>query len=203
MSNDYLPRNEQELAAWAEGYKVQINTHAANLGIHNPQVVNVIQAIDTYAADLDTANRLAEQYHAAIAKKEQSKLVMISAVRTQANAIKNSINYNETVGTVLNIIASESGNIDLNTLKPSAKISKSVQGVKISYVKKGMDGVIAYCRRAGEQNFTILDKYTQRHCEDRRANINNAPAELREYYLVFFKKDQPVGQASDIISIMV
>ena len=166
MPNDYLPRNEQELAAWAEGYKIQINNYAPTLGLSSAQVGNVTNLVDNYNRNLDNANRLAEQYHSAVAAKELSKDLMVSAIRVQVNVLKNSENYSYAVGNGLNIIAPEAAAVDFTTLKPTAKLTKSVQGVKISYTKKGMDGVIAYCRRGGEQNFTLMDKFTLRVGEE-------------------------------------
>ena len=203
MSNDYVPRNEQELAAWAAAYRQQISQQSGRLDLSGNQVATVQQAIDTFLADLSDSEIQTDTYHASIAKKDGSKAIMLNALRMQANVVKNSPNYTDAVGALLGIIGQEVKVIDTNTLKPMPKIGKTVQGVFINYVKKRMDGVLLYSRRAGETAFTLLDKFTRNVCEDKRPNLNNAPAELREYYLVYFKKDQPIGQASDITNITV
>jgi len=203
MSNDYLPRGEQELAAWAAAYKTQLTNQARALNLDSTQVANAILTIDQYLQDLRESESQRDSYHGAVAQKDASKNTMIETLRLQANLIKNSPNYTESAGTLLGIIASEQSVSNPNTLKPVPKISKSVQGVAISYVKKRMDGVMLFCRRGSETTFTLLDKFTRNVCEDRRPNLNNAPAELREYYLVYFKNDQPIGQASDVTNITV
>ncbi len=203
MPKDYIPRSEQELAAWAATYKLQLNNQARALNIDANQIANTNQIIDQFLQDLSTSESQKDLYRAAVAEKDDSKKAMITLLRLQANLIKNSPTYTEAAGAMLGIIPNETSNVNNNTLKPQPKISKSVQGVSISYIKKRMDGVMLYCRRGSETAFTLLDKFTRNVCEDRRPNLNNAPAELREYYLVFFKKDQPVGQASDITNITV
>ncbi len=203
MPKDYMPRGEQELAAWAAAYKQQLANQARALNLDPTQVASATQAIDLFLQDFTASEDQKDIYHASIAKKDTSKAAMVTLLRLQANLIKNSPTYTESAGAMLGIIPNEPTTANSNTLKPIPKISKSVQGVSISYVKKRMDGALLYCRRGNETTFTLLDKFTRNVCEDRRPNLNNAPAELREYYLVYFKNDQPIGQASDVTSITV
>lgn len=203
MPKDYMPRGEQELASWAAAYKLQLSNQARALNLDPSQVANATQVIDLFLQDFNDSESQKDIYRAAVAKKDASKTAMVSLLRLQANVIKNSPNYTEAAGAMLGIIPNEPSAANNSALKPIPKISKSVQGVSISYIKKRMDGVMLYCRRGNETTFTLLDKFTRNVCEDRRPNLNNAPAELREYYLVYFKNDQPIGQASDITNITV
>ena len=157
MPKDYMPRGEQELASWAAAYKQQLANQARALNLDPSQVTNATQVIDLFLQDFNESETQKDVYHASIAKKDASKVAMVTLLRLQANLIKNSPTYTEAAGAMLGIIPNEPTTANSNTLKPIPKISKSVQGVSISYTKKRMDGVLLYCRRGYETSFSLLD----------------------------------------------
>jgi hypothetical protein len=51
-----------------------------------------------------------------------------------------------------------------------------------------------YCRRGSETEFSFLTMHDVHFYVDTRANLNNSAAEKREYYLIYFRKGQNIGQ---------
>lgn len=131
--------------------------------------------------------------------------------------IKNHPNYNETIGRSLGIIAPKKI-IDLNKLKPQPVVKAiTAEHIKIGFPKADMDGVyvfgaVAIPASTTEQSdaakdldnlvtWAELGKCNTSPFIDTRVNSSLQP-ETRQYKMIYFKKDKPVGLESDVLRVI-
>ncbi len=196
---DYVPDSDAALLQWLKNLKTQTATLPTTV-LSAAQLAALTQSIDHLSLKIQEADSAEKAHHAAVQAKKAAKTADIAAIRTFVQSFKHSAGYTESIGKSLDIIGSEHA-IDFNQLKPTPTITKRVNGVEIKYSKSGADGVFIYCKRGSEADFSRLEKITQSSYLDTRPNLDGAAAEAREYYLVCFVKDQPVGIASDTVKV--
>ena len=199
LKQDFIPKGEGDLYKWLVSLKAQLALLPANT-IAAAQTTAMIAFINGLVTALDKSTAAEQAYHAAVDDKNAVKKSSIDGLRGLIQTFKHSPTYTESAGKALGIIG-ENNAIDLTTLKPLPKIKKTVSGVLIKYAKKGADGAIIYCKRGSETAFTRLEKVTLATYTDSRPNLDGAAAEVREYYLIAFKSDTPIGLESDVVSI--
>ena len=71
----------------------------------------------------------------------------------------------------------------------------------MDWVKGGHKGVLIESQRSGETSFSEVARVTSTPWNDNRANKTAGMPEQRQYRLRYLKKDQPVGDYSDIYSV--
>lgn len=199
LKQDFIPKGEGDLYKWLVSLKAQLALLPANT-LAATQTAAMIAFINGLLTSLDKSMAAEQAYHASIDDKNAVKKSSIDGLRGLIKTFKSSPTYTEGAGKALGIIG-ESHATDLTTLKPLPKIKKTVNGVEIKYAKTGADGAIIYSKRGSEMEFTRLEKVTLATYTDNRPNIDGAAAEVREYYLVYFKSDVPIGIESDVVSV--
>ncbi|HEX8000255.1 MAG TPA: hypothetical protein VF528_17850 [Pyrinomonadaceae bacterium] len=73
--------------------------------------------------------------------------------------------------------------------------------VRIEFNKRGYDGVLIESQRAGELQWVLLGYDAYSPYIDSRPPLTPDMAEVREYRVRYIKRDEPVGEWSDIISV--
>lgn len=199
LKQDFIPKGEADLYKWLVSLKAQLALLPANT-LAAAQTTAMIAFINGLVTALDKSTAAEQAYHAAVDDKNAVKKSSIDGLRGLIQTFKHSPTYTESAGKALGIIG-ENNAIDLSTLKPLPKIKKTVNGVEIKYAKKGAHGASIYCKRGSETEFTRLEKVTLASFIDTRPNESGAAAEVREYYLIYFKSDVPIGIQSDIVSV--
>jgi hypothetical protein len=128
---------------------------------------------------------------------------ILPRLRQLIQRIKTSPNYTEAIGQALDIIGSDGDAPDGDTkARPTAKaIALPMSQVRIEFTKRGFDGVVIESRRTGEENWTLLGTDNFSPYIDTRPPVTAGRAEVREYRLRFLRRDEPVGEWSDIISV--
>ena len=133
-------------------------------------------------------------------------------LRALAKRIKGSANYTTAIGELLGIVAPGAGGgvvgtralASENDARPQLKGSVAGDGVtSVKFTKMGYTGVMVYCKRGTESQFTLLSKQFTSPLVDDRANLQGGLPETREYKAQFFRSDSTVGQMSDILVLTV
>jgi hypothetical protein len=111
--------------------------------------------------------------------------------------------YNDTIGKELGLVGSRLVT-EWDSLKPTLSTQLKPDGrVVISFSKGKTNGIHLFCRRGSQTEFEFLGVDTASPYYDTRPNENVGQNEKREYYAVFFVKDELVGDRSDIVSVVV
>lgn len=223
------PKAEADLVIWYKNFGQTLATHATTLGLTSADVAAVKddgamleyligELVPTYQTALQARVSFknlmkdgplgapgGDPPPAPTAGTAPASIApgILPRLRQLIQRIKAAPNYTEAIGQELNIIGPE-GNApsgDANA-KPTGKaIALPTSQVKIEFTKRGFDGVWIESRRTGETEWTALGTDNFSPYIDTRPPLVAGRAEVREYRLRFIRRDEPVGEWSDIISV--
>jgi len=200
---DYFPRSEAELRDWAAQALNNLPQIAQDMNLDPAEVSIASRHLNNIVTTYDDAQTQQNVWQQFVANKDKAQSDGLPELRMFFNNLKSRRNYNVGIGKKLNIISQKTAEVDYDSLKPEPKVSKIADGVKINYKKGVATGAKIYCRRGNETEFSLVTMHDVSSYVDTRPNLNNATAEKREYYLVYFLKGKNIGQVSDIVSISV
>lgn len=109
--------------------------------------------------------------------------------------------YSEALGRELGVIAPVSAT-DLSTARPVLKLTAYPGHINISFHKYGMEGVVVYSRLKGTGDWERLGADSVSPFIDRRPLQVEEQPEIREYTAMLTTLREPIGQQSDIVSVV-
>lgn len=224
-----FPRADIELAVWLKNFAPIFGTHAATLGFTAAEVTDVqndAAMLDYLVNDLLPASRGLVQSRTAYKELIKNGPIgstggeipvapplktppatvapgIIPRLQQLIRRIKAAPNYTEAIGQSLDIIDG-AGNApdDETSAKPSPKATAMPDSeVRIEFNKGNFDGVLIEGRRQGEIEWTKLGVDNFSPYTDSRPPLAPGKAEVREYRVRYLRRDEAIGEWSDIISV--
>lgn len=225
-----FPRQEAELIVWFNNFAANLATHAPALGFDESVVEGVRRdaaALKYTVGNLVPAYQTALQARTAYKKlllngpagREPLELPAAPPVAAPPEAvppgilprtrrliarIKAADAYTESIGRSLGIVRSAATAAALSAAapRPSAKATPLPGGeVRVEFGRAGFDGVLVEGRRGGEAGWERLGVDSYSPYTDARPPLTPGQPEVRQYRLRFVKRDDPVGDWSDIVSV--
>ena len=124
-------------------------------------------------------------------------------LRNLVNRIRLAPGYTEDIGKDLGIADEGSTSAPDTTAKPTVKATAETGGhVRIEFNKRGFEGVWIEGRRKADADWAFLGIDLHSPFMDTRPPIQPNAPEVREYRLRYYDNDQPVGEWSDIKSVV-
>jgi hypothetical protein len=222
--DDWLPNREDELLPWFNNFNTKIPGYALTLDLNPGDVTTVaddsamlefaVNGVAIYKAEqrewVDFKNL--ELYgpfgRPTPAVPTVPTLVpptvvapgIIPRTRALVARIKAHPNYTEVIGEDLGIIGAEQAEVD--QVKPDGRAEALPNHeVRISFVKRGHDGVDVESQRAAETTWTYLAFDGFSPYVDNRPPLVAGQPEERRYRLRYRDNDVPVGEYSDIFVV--
>lgn len=222
------PKSEAELVIWFKNFAQVLSTHATALGLTAAEVA-AMQAdaamLDFLITDFVPTTQAGLQSRVAFKNVLKDGPIgetggdfppppaigtpptmvapgILPRLRQLIQRIKTSPNYTEAIGQALAIVGAEKNTPDDTSAKPTGKaIALPMSQVRLEFVKRGYSGVSIESRRAGETNWTVLGTDNFSPYIDTRPPLQAGKAEVREYRMRFLRRDEAVGEWSDISSV--
>lgn len=224
-----IPRADDELMLWYRNFAARFSTHATALGFSQAEVEAVQADADMLAylvSDLLPAYTAALQSRTAYKNLIKDGPVgapagsvppaptlaaapavvppgVVPRLRQMVARIKVAPGYTEGIGLELGIVGRETAgpSAPSRTVKPSAKAA-ALDGsqVRLEFSKGGFDGVRIESRRAGETGWQFIGTDNYSPYVDERPPVEAGKPEVREYRLRYLRRDELVGDWSDIIT---
>lgn len=226
-TNDIVPRNSAERAAWLLHFAAKIDAHAAALAAS----ADDIKALKADAAMVDWIVKVVPSVRASsqqftafrdelldgpIGVAPQAAPVaptfsaspaaipagVVLRARAFAQRIKKAAGYTEAIGRDLGIVASASANVaSSDAAKPTFRATALPHNeVRLDWVKAGHSGVTIQGQRAGEADWVDLGKDNYSPYVDGRSPLTPGAIEPRQYRMRYLDKDNEVGEWSDVVS---
>lgn len=200
-TKDYIPGTDAELIPWLTNFKAKIANVTSTLKLPKDGNGDLPSEIDDYIQSIHKANTKKEEWSSAVAEKNDKGTDVLGKVRAMANLIKASSGYTEGIGQELGIIGGAKV-INKDTYKPELKAVVIGGLVRISFKKRGTDGVNIYRRRKGEMTWQFLARDTASPYEDRIKLAVDGQPEHWEYRAYAVIKDDEIGQPSDVVEVV-
>lgn len=203
MKNYYIPDSAGDLDAFEENLVNKLAVHAPVLGLDMDEVAQVTQIINDHRAAFTNMVSKKAESKSATENNNNSRDRALSEIRRLAQQIKSAKTYTTGIGDDLGIIGSDKTNNISSQLKPTLKATVDGHEVIIKFRKNGTDGIKIYGRRGNETEFTFLAVDTSSPYNDTREKIEKGKPEQREYYAYYFEADSDIGQASDVLKVVI
>jgi hypothetical protein len=90
-------------------------------------------------------------------------------------------------------LVNKQGNNERQILRPYIEASREGKVIKLTFDLDGEEGLLIFCRRAGEQHFSFVDEAYCSPFEDHRPN-HTKYSEVREYKAYYIKDGETIGE---------
>lgn len=226
QKNPFMPRSDEEKSKWLDNFSAKLPFYAAKYNITPEEVAQVLQDALVFASILNYRDLLDAYVTAMTGLKNilrdglknggtmqipmppvpmfPGTLLPGIFARCSAlgNRIKSHINYNVADGNALGLEGTTS-NIDLNELKPIITIRLVNGGYpELVWKKQGMDG-IEIQKEDENGNWQRLATDISPNFIDMSPLPPKGTSVVWRYRVIYLRKDQHVGQWSEVVSITV
>lgn len=230
-SKDYLPKDEPGIADWFDNYGAKMDTDGANYGFSSVEVkqakddavmvrniVTAMAAVEAFRREyvqfkrimLYGAKNIAAPVYPTMTLPVEPALLLgmlggiIKRMRSYVKRLKEASNYNDAVGADWRVLPIQEEGIGELEAKPTLKPTPMADSeVDINFVRGEWDGVEVEMQRGSDVNdWTSLGRFYKSPAEDDTPPVTPNTPETRRYRGRFLKGNKPVGQHSDIVSIV-
>ncbi len=201
MKKDFLPRKETAIIQWANLYKNKLPGVATQLGLTIGEVTdqqNLCQEI------IDSFNAHYAAKTTAKSKKKAKTATMkknLNILRRRIANIKTRDTYSEGTGKGLGVVGVDVI-VKAAEIKPELWLKVSGGFVIVDFTKKGLEGVNVFSKLPADAEFEKLALDMHPPYVDTRPLRQPGVPEEREYMVIGVMKDKPVGQPSNIATIL-
>jgi hypothetical protein len=227
---DYLPKKETQIDAWLLNFSSKMNDSGENHGFSGEEIKRIkddyavlhslVQGSETIRVNQSEyvaykkivlfggANDPAPSFPTMITPITPTVTTAIESgiierTRAMVRRLRASPNYNEAVGQDFQIINPTSDKFVAATAKPVLKIKALANSmVEIGFVKGESDGIELELQRGSESNWTRIGKFIKTPAEDDTPTTTLNTPEVRRYRGRFLDGNKPVGQFSDIGTVV-
>ena len=197
---DYIPNNEGDYADWLQNLWMKLPTHGVTFGMTSGQISELRGEIAAQQARHSAAEAARAVASAAEAEERSGQAALDALLRGKVRNWKTLPAYSEMIGQDLKIIGA-AAEMDLENYKPEIAVKIVGGEIRITFKKKGVDGVNIYCRLRGTSAWRKLAFDSSSPYVDTEPLANAAVPETREYKAMGVIKDAEIGQPSDIVSV--
>lgn len=198
---DYQPDTDSGLAIWHNCYRGNVGVSGPLLGLTDEEVILQEEVAAEITAAIYRAEMVKAQAREAVAYKRRILREKGPLIRKCIARMKTHPAYSEHLGRDMGVVAPVSA-IDFSKVRPMLKLTVYPGYITISFHKYGMEGVVVYSRLKGMGDWDRLGADSVSPFIDRRPlNVENQP-EIREYMAMYTTLREPVGQQSDIVTVV-
>ncbi|MCA9201878.1 MAG: hypothetical protein KDA59_02475 [Planctomycetales bacterium] len=198
---DFLPRDEGRLSSWLTNFQSGVTTHGASVGMTPEQIAEVGTVCQSVKQALDEAVAKRAAASAATAAKNEAKAEGFRTLRALVRQIKAHPAMTPALLQELQIDGGDDA-VDPDAYKAELRAEVFAGHVRISFVKRSVDGVNIYRRLAGQDAWVFLARDTNSPYNDHTPLATPGVAETREYRALGVIDDAEIGQPSDIVSVV-
>jgi hypothetical protein len=225
-TSDFIPRSLPELLLWAMNFKSKFGVYATALGFTSQEItaatldldliIWAVRMVDESRANMELRTRARDVFlfgpqdspnppipalTTLVAPDPMPLPGAIARLRALAQRIKACAAYTKAMGEDLRIVAPESTPSDH---APTARV-RVLPGfhAQIDWTRGSHQAVDIEGRRGEETGFTPLARDMVSPWVDPREPLVSSTPEERQYRLRYVDNDEPVGEYSDIISLVV
>ncbi len=198
---DYIPIKRSDRYLWYKDMSANVTTEAPKMGVAPADATAMKALVDEIIAKYDATNAAQAALDSARIIERTVEPANVVQIRAKIRNWKTLPNYASSGSEgVLHLHGADSG-FDPATYKPVIKISHVPGGVKVSFVKKGVEGMAIYMRVAGTTTWRKVGMDTETPFIDTTPLATAGVPENREYMARGVLHDAEIGLDSDTANI--
>ena len=225
MSEDYLPKLDDDRVKWFANFATKFDTHHTTVGFVAADLVSVRNDSANLKFCIDFAVAYTKEARERVAFKNtiingavglpaqtlpQNPVItppavlvlpgIIGRMRAMVNRIKAHPGYTPSIGADLDIVAKDTAE-DPNAKPTGSVMARGGSVIEVKFTKGRYDGVQIESQRGTDTNWTPLDKALRSPFFDSRAPVAVGVPELRRYRMRYLKGNAVVGALSDVLTV--
>jgi hypothetical protein len=200
-TTDFVPTRDAEQTIWLKNFRDKLPTYAKALGWSDAQTKATQKRCDELVASITLNEKKYAEYQAQVVATRSLKESELTALRADARRIKAAVGYTAAIGKDLGIVRTSAMPAAPTAVKARAVAELHPGFVRIKWRKTGCDSVNVYMRRRGETDWRFLGRDTSSPYDDATPLEKPGVIEPREYRVMALRRDQEIGEPSDILSV--
>lgn len=196
------PTQENNVVVWLRNFSAQLPKHAQSLSMTNTQIKEQQEHCEELMKTIQLHEQKRAEYQVTMTQIALTKERELNALRDFTRRIKTSPNYTEAMGQDMQFM-DEAMNHMLSDVKPDIRVESQNGFVRVGFKQGKFDGVNIYRRLKGEPHWHFIMYQVHSPYDDHTPVKHSNKTENREYYVHGVVRDEEVGTASDVVSILV
>jgi hypothetical protein len=201
MSFDYMPAKDAALKFWLQNIAEKLNQVGPAYGLSPAEIAQGQNACANMIAALEDFFEARITYRSKKTGKQEAKKKESKILRNVLNRMKAHPDFSEDNAHVLKI-ATRPYTVTHEDYQPEFRLQNWGNHIKVYFKKRGVTGVKIFCKLQGEKEFKLLDYRIRSPYSDERPLAQPSVPEVREYMLMGMKNDEPIGQFSNVKTIV-
>lgn len=202
--SEYIPRNDGHLILWLTNYATRLTTHGKSLGVSDTEVKTQSKLCEQIIDAIKNDDEKHRDWRSAVKATQNLKQTGLPEIRAVVARLKVAPGWSTAIGQAMGVISPSPQALSaqqLDTARPSLRADVSAGRVVLRFVRRPFDGLNIYSRRKGEGTWRFVGHARKSPYVDPTPLATPNSAEIREYQAVGVRKDQELGQPSDVVVI--
>lgn len=198
---DYIPRQRDARYLWYKNLSANVVAEAVKFGGVAADATAVKALADGIIAKYDATNTAQGAVDSARQIEGNTEAASVAQIRAKVKNWKTLAGYAASGSEAVLQLRGAEQVIQPQTNKVAIKLSPAPGGVRVGFVKKGLEGVNIYMRLRGAATWRKIGMDTEPPYLDTTPLAQAGVPEAREYMVRGVLHDEEVGEDSDVASI--
>ena len=201
MGQDYVPKKRSDRYIWYKKLSGNVVAEAVKFGGVAGDATAVKNAVDGVVTKMDDTNTAQDAVDSARTLETNAETAALALVRAKVASWKKLSGWAASGSAQVLEVVGSSTTLDPSSYHTSLKASLVPGGVKLTFTKKGVEGVVIYSRIAGTANWLKVGSCNHSPFIDHTPLAHAGVPEQREYMARGMVKDAEIGQDSDAVTV--
>lgn len=203
MSQDFVPDPRDQRYRWYKNISTNVVAEAVKFGAAAGDATAVKAVVDGMIAKMDATDTAQTAVNAARELEHSTEATGLAQLRAKFRNWKTLAGWAASGSDEVLQVRGTSSAFDANSYKPVIQAALTVGGVRLSFTKKGAEGMNFYSRVAGTTAWHKIGMHTHSPFIDSTPLAQAGVAETREYMARGVVNDAEIGVNSDAVIITV
>ncbi len=202
---DYYPKTETEVLPWGDNFVNKLPTFKTELELADATLTRLSDEYNVVKEKINLVEATKSTLQSYVQQKNDALTGFEKDVRNEVAIAKRRAAYTKAIGESLGVELS-AVSLDPGTIasaKPVFFPTYLPDQVVLDWMKGAFSGVIVERKRGNETTFSEIGRDMKSPFEDKDKNLTPDVPEVRIYRMRYILNDQPVGQWSDEIRVVV
>ena len=201
MTQDYVPNKRNDRKTWYANLSANVVAEAVKFGGLAADATAVKTAVDGVITKMGITNTAQDAVDSARTLEGNAEQAALALVRAKVASWKKLSGWAASGSAQVLEVVGSSTTLDPSSYHTSLKASLVPGGVKLTFTKKGVEGVVIYSRIAGTANWLKVGSCNHSPFIDHTPLAHAGVPEQREYMARGMVKDAEIGQDSDAVTV--
>ncbi len=201
-----VPRSDAQLTLWLTNYSARLATYGKGLSLTDAEIKAQQKLADEIIDAIKGNDQKHKDWRSTVQATKTTKQTNLPKVRTLIARMKVAPGWSPAIGQAMGVMSSSAQSMTpaiLAAARPTLRAEVSAGRVHLKFTRRPFEGLNVYMRRQGDGTWRFVGRATKSPFVDAAPPMTAGSAEIREYHAVGVRRDQELGQPSDIVVVPV